>query len=133
VDYTAPGWEDRVRAVTGGRGPDAVFDSVGGDIGRSALELVRDGGRFCVMGAASGSMTVPPDGEAGRRGLRMIGLGDVLPTPEAVRDAAATALAEAAAGRLHPTIGQTFPLSRAAEAHAAIEARATVGKTLLLP
>jgi NADPH:quinone reductase len=133
VDYTAPGWEDRVRAVTGGRGPDAVFDSVGGDIGRSALELVRDGGRFCVMGAASGSMTVPPDGEAARRGLRMTGLGDVLPTPEAVRDAAATALAEAAAGRLHPTIGQTFPLSRAAEAHAAIEARATVGKTLLLP
>ncbi|HYZ01355.1 MAG TPA: zinc-binding dehydrogenase, partial [Candidatus Binatia bacterium] len=46
---------------------------------------------------------------------------------------AATALTEAAAGRLRPTIGQTFPLERAAEAHAAIEARATVGKTLLLP
>ena len=133
VDYTAPGWEDRVREATGGRGPDAVFDSVGGEIGRSALQLVRDGGRFCVMGAASGSMTVPQDGEAARRGLRMIGLGDVLPTPEAVRDAAATALTEAAAGRLRPTIGQTFPLERAAEAHAAIEARATVGKTLLLP
>jgi NADPH:quinone reductase len=41
------------------------------------------------------------------------------------------ALTEAAAGRLRPLIGQRFPLERAADAHAAIEARATVGKTLL--
>ena len=40
-------------------------------------------------------------------------------------------VAEAAAGRLRPLIGQRFPLERAADAHAAIEARATVGKTLL--
>ena len=42
-----------------------------------------------------------------------------------------TALAEAAAGRLRPVVGQTFPLERAADAHAAIESRRTVGKTLL--
>ncbi len=41
-------------------------------------------------------------------------------------------LARAAAGALRPLIGQTFPLDRAADAHAAIAARATVGKTLLL-
>lgn len=133
VDYAAPGWEGRVRAATGGHGPDAVFDSVGGEIGRTALTLVRDGGRFCVMGAASGSMTVAPDGEVAQRRLRMIGLGDVLGTPEAVRDATSIALAEGAAGRLRPTIGQTFPLDRAPDAHAAIEARATIGKTVLLP
>ncbi|MEU5963597.1 zinc-binding dehydrogenase [Micromonospora parva] len=40
-------------------------------------------------------------------------------------------LAGAAAGQLRPLIGQRFPLERAADAHAAIEARATVGKTLL--
>jgi NADPH2:quinone reductase len=38
----------------------------------------------------------------------------------------------AAAGRIRPVIGQTFPLEQAADAHAAIEARSTVGKTLLL-
>jgi NADPH2:quinone reductase len=42
------------------------------------------------------------------------------------------ALAEAAAGRLRPVIGQTFPLDRAADAHEAMERRATIGKTLLL-
>jgi NADPH2:quinone reductase len=43
-----------------------------------------------------------------------------------------SALAEAVAGRLRPVIGQRFPLDRAAEAHAAIEARTTLGKTLLV-
>jgi NADPH2:quinone reductase len=43
----------------------------------------------------------------------------------------AKALAEAAAGRLRPVVGQTFLLERASEAHAAIEARATIGKPLL--
>ena len=36
-------------------------------------------------------------------------------------------------GRLRPVIGQRFPLNRAADAHAVIESRATVGKTLLVP
>jgi NADPH:quinone reductase len=53
------------------------------------------------------------------------------PTPEESRALTAAALTEAAAGRLTPVIGQRFPLDRAADAHAAIEARATVGKTLL--
>jgi len=41
-------------------------------------------------------------------------------------------LAEAATGRLVATVGETFALERAADAHAAIESRATIGKTLLL-
>ncbi|MDI6412460.1 zinc-binding dehydrogenase [Streptomyces albus] len=40
------------------------------------------------------------------------------------------ALSEAAAGRLRPVVGQTFPLSEAARAHTAIEAREVLGKTL---
>jgi NADPH:quinone reductase len=42
------------------------------------------------------------------------------------------ALREAAAGRIKPIIGQTFPLEKAAQAHTAIEARTVVGKTLLV-
>jgi NADPH2:quinone reductase len=43
------------------------------------------------------------------------------------------ALATAAAGRLRPVIGQRFALARAADAHRAIEARQTLGKTILIP
>jgi NADPH2:quinone reductase len=128
VDYTDAGWPERVREATGG-GVDVVFDGVGGDIGRAALGLVRDGGRFVVHGMAGGAMTVPSAEDAAR--LRVIGLGSTGDLPP--RELSRLALAEAAAGRLRPTIGQTYPLEDAATAHAAIERRATVGKTLLIP
>jgi len=43
------------------------------------------------------------------------------------------ALAEVSAGRLRPVIGQTFPLTEAAQAHRCTESRGTLGKTLLRP
>jgi NADPH:quinone reductase len=53
--------------------------------------------------------------------------------PASLRELETRALGEAAAGRLVPLIGQRFPLTQAAAAHAAIEARGTLGKTLLVP
>jgi NADPH2:quinone reductase len=66
------------------------------------------------------------------RGITVTGIDRVQFGPEQARAYAARALAEAAAGRITPVIGQTWPLDRAADAHAAIEARAVVGKTLLI-
>jgi NADPH2:quinone reductase len=52
-------------------------------------------------------------------------------SPEELAALTRTALSEAAAGRLRPVVGQEFDLAEAAAAHAAIEARETIGKTLL--
>jgi NADPH2:quinone reductase len=52
-------------------------------------------------------------------------------SPDQIRSAAVDALRLAERGRLRPVIGQTYALQHAAAAHAAIEARATIGKTLL--
>jgi NADPH2:quinone reductase len=131
VDYSDTDWPDRVQEATGGTGVDVVFDGVGGDIGRTAFDLVREGGRFVVHGMASGSMTAPPEDEVKRRGLEILGLRSFPDIP--LRELSRMALMDAAEGRLRPIIGQTFPLERAAEAHAAIEGRLTVGKTLLIP
>jgi NADPH:quinone reductase len=79
---------------------------------------------------ASGWFVEVSDEEAEARQVSLI--RGIRPTPAELRELARAALAEAAAGRLHPLIGQTFPLERAADAHAAIERRATVGKTLLV-
>ncbi|MCO1580828.1 zinc-binding dehydrogenase [Crossiella sp. SN42] len=122
VDYTEPGWTERAGRV------DVVFDGVGGEIGRAAFELLGPGGRMISYGLASGEWTGIPEETAAERGVTLVSLR---PNPELVREATRHVLAEAAAGRLRPVIGQRFPLAGAAAAHAAIASRGTIGKTLL--
>jgi len=128
VDYGAPGWAEAVRSAVGGL--DVVFDGVGGEVARAAFGLLERGGRMVSFGLASGTWSDVKDDEAAERGVTMV--RGARGTPAELRAYTARALAEAAAGRLKPVIGQRFPLERAADAHAAIESRATVGKTLLV-
>jgi NADPH2:quinone reductase len=123
VDYGADGWTDRVGPL------DVVFDGVGGDVARAAFGCLRRGGRMVSFGLASGAWADVPDAEAEAAGVTLV--RPARPAPETMRADTERALAEAAAGRLRPLIGQRFPLARAADAHAAIQSRATVGKTLL--
>lgn len=125
VDYATPGWADHVVAATGGAGVDLVFDGVGGEIGAQGMTAVRAGGRASVYGMASGAMTELP--------AHVKPVPGGMPTPAELRALSAEALDLAATGRLHPIIGQTYPLAEAAAAHRGIEARATTGKTLLIP
>jgi NADPH2:quinone reductase len=64
--------------------------------------------------------------------VTMFGIQEVQFDPTEGRRLAALALSEGAAGRLTPNIGQTRPLRAASEAHAAIEGREVIGKTLLI-
>ncbi|PRX49097.1 NADPH2:quinone reductase [Prauserella shujinwangii] len=127
VDYRKPDWPGAVRDAIGG--VDVVFDGVGGDLARAAFDLLGAGGRMLSFGLASGEWAAIPEDLAAERGVTLGGGRGG--TPAELRELAASALAEAAAGRLRPVIGQRFPLARVADAHAAIESRATVGKTLL--
>jgi NADPH2:quinone reductase len=127
VDYSRDGWDTRVRDAVGE--VDVVFDGVGGDIGLAAFGLLATGGRFCPFGMASGRFAqVTPELAQARQVTIRAGAAA---SPEELAALVRTALAEAAAGRLRPVIGQEFELAAAADAHAAIEARTTVGKTLL--
>jgi NADPH2:quinone reductase len=126
IDYTDPTWTSRLSAT----GIDVVFDGVGGGVGRAAFELLRANGRFCAFGMASGAFAALTEAQAASRGVKLI--RGVRATPDQLRDSARAAVDDAVAGRWRPLIGQTFSLERTADAHAAIEQRATVGKTLLL-
>jgi NADPH2:quinone reductase len=128
VDYSGPAWTDRVRDALGG--VDVVFDGVGGLIGAAALTLVADDGRFVPFGMASGAFTQLPEAEIEQRRIAVVRF--VPRGPEEMHALSSRALQLAADGLLRPIIGQTFPLERAADAHAAIEARSTIGKTLLV-
>ncbi|HEX3588874.1 MAG TPA: zinc-binding dehydrogenase [Pseudonocardiaceae bacterium] len=120
VDYGADGWAQEVGSV------DVVFDGVGGAVGAAAFEVTVDGGRFSAHGAPGGGFAA-----VGGRGITVKGIEQVQFSPEQAAPLLTRALAELAAGRLIPLVGQTFPFERAADAHVAIESRNTVGKTLL--
>ncbi|WP_093264353.1 zinc-binding dehydrogenase [Thermostaphylospora chromogena] len=133
VDYSEPGWSEHVAKTVGGEGVDVVFDGAGGTLGAEAFEVTASGGRFAAYGAPSGDFAAIDTGRAARRGIKVIGIDRVQYGPDERRAQTRRALQEAAAGRIRPVIGRTYPLERAADAHAAIEAREVVGKTLLLP
>jgi NADPH2:quinone reductase len=125
VDYTKPGWADALEGL------DVAFDGVGGRVGTDLLAAMAPGGRLLIYGGAGGPMTQPDEVTA--RGLTLVPGHTVIRSPEDNRALVEQALAMAAAGSLRPVIGQRFPLARAADAHRAIEARQTVGKTILIP
>ncbi|MBB5079007.1 zinc-binding dehydrogenase [Nonomuraea endophytica] len=124
VDYTRPGWAGGLGEV------DTVFDGVGGAIGAAAAGILRDGGRISVYGMAAGTPTDLPDDQVTARAIHVHGLTGA-PSPDENRALIRRALDLAADGRWRPVVGQAYPLTEAAAAHAAIESRATLGKTLL--
>jgi NADPH2:quinone reductase len=123
IDYTLAGWAARAGKV------DVVFDGVGGPLAAAAFDRVALGGRFCSFGMASGAVSPITSAVADDFGVTLLRAPGL--TPARRRTLSERALALAAAGRLRPVVGQTFALERAGAAHAAIESRATIGKTLL--
>ena len=134
VDYAAPDWSDAVRAALDERAITVALDGVGGALGRGALELLGAGGRLILFGFSSGAPTELSAGDLFARGITVsaaIG-ARIAQRPGGLRDLEEQALAAAADGRLVPLV-QRFALAQAAAAHEAIEGRATIGKTVLVP
>ena len=125
-----------VRRITGGAGVTAAYDSVGASTFEGTLGSLARRGTFVSFGNASGP---PPAVEPGR--LMRMGslfftrptLGDYIATTPELDASAAAVFGRIAAGEISIEIGQTFPLSQAKAAHEALEARQTVGSTLLIP
>jgi NADPH2:quinone reductase len=124
ANHAEVGWSQRLEQV------DVVFDGIGGAIAAAAFELVRPGGRFISFGLASGAFASIDAALAEARGVALV--RGARPTPAESAALSRRALALAAEGRLRPVVGQRFPLARAADAHAAMESRTTLGKTLLI-
>jgi NADPH2:quinone reductase len=134
VDYREPEWAKVVREALEGRHVTLALDGVGGDIGRGALELLGPGGRIVMFGWSSGEplqITTSDLYAGGITASAAVG-PRIMQRPGGMRDLETRALAEAAAGRIVPPLTR-FPLADAAQAHAALEARQTIGKTVLVP
>jgi NADPH2:quinone reductase len=123
VDYARAGWTAAAGEV------DVVLDGVGGPLAAAAFDLVRLGGRLCSFGMASGAFSPITQAVADDFGVALVRSERL--NPQRQRELSVRALGLAAAGRLRPVVGQTFALDRAGDAHAAMQSRATIGKTLL--
>lgn len=125
-----------VRALTGGRGADVVFDGVGAASWAASLGSVARRGLIASYGNASGP--VPPFTaldllRAGSIFVTRPSLADYAGTPEEMRASAARLFEMIGSGAIHVSVGARFPLRDAAEAHRALESRATTGSTILIP
>ncbi|WP_448003008.1 zinc-binding dehydrogenase [Agromyces bauzanensis] len=132
LNYREHDWPDRLDAVAPD-GVDVVFDGVGAELTTELAARVRRGGRYLPHGAAGGRWGDLDAPRLADRGVAVIPLDTIGGTPSELFRLVERALELGAGGALRPVVGQTFPLERAAEAHAAIQARTTIGKTLLLP
>jgi NADPH2:quinone reductase len=125
---------ERVRAATGGRGADVVFDSVGLATHRASLDAVATFGQVVFFGDSSGP--VPPiDVEtlyarSARVGAFNLAFDDA---PARWAEAKPALVDLVASGALSVDVSRTLPLAAAAQAHRALESRASTGKLVLVP
>jgi NADPH2:quinone reductase len=135
IVYTREDFVERVRELTHGRGVDVVYDSVGKLTVPKSLDCLTRRGMLVSFGNASGKPDPIDVLTLSRKGslfLTRPTLGHYIATREEL-EAGARALFQAyEAGHVAVHVGQRFPLEHAAEAHRALESRATVGSTLLV-
>ena len=125
-----------IRRLTGGAGVHTVFDGVGRTTFDASLASLRPRGGLALFGASSGA--VPPVdpqrlNRAGSVYLTRPTLVDFIATRAELTWRAEELFAAVGAGTLDVRIWATFPLAEAADAHRALEGRATTGKVLLIP
>ncbi|MFT4471338.1 zinc-binding dehydrogenase [Arthrobacter sulfonylureivorans] len=126
IDYRVRGWQQQLRKL--GR-PTVVYDGVGGDVGRLAFELLADGGTQLVFGWSSGEENTYR--HEGKTAVTVLGPA-LTARAGGLRSLEAEALERAADGTRIPLTDTRFPLSRAAEAHRALQARESFGKVVLV-
>ncbi len=136
IIYTQQDFEAEVKRLTGGKGVDVVYDSVGKDTFDKGLNLLRPRGFMVLFGQASGAVG-PLDPQVlnakGSIFLTRPSLGHYLLDRAELVYRANDVFSRAASGALKVRIDRRFPLADAAEAHRALTSRNTAGKVLLLP
>jgi NADPH2:quinone reductase len=125
-----------VRRITGGAGVPVVYDSVGAATFEGSLASLARRGMMVSFGNASGPAPAIEPGRLSRMGslfLTRPTLFDYVATPAELDESAQALFAVIGSGAVKIEIGQTFPLAQARRAHEALEARDTVGASLLIP
>jgi NADPH2:quinone reductase len=134
--YTRQDWVGRVREITGGRGVDVVYDSVGQATFLQSLDCLRPMGTLVSFGQSSGPVAPLDVALLGAKGSLFLTRPSLMAYTARRDDLlahAADLFAVVAKGTVRIDVRQEYPLSEAAQAHRDLEARKTTGSTVLIP
>jgi NADPH:quinone reductase len=134
--YTEQDFQVETMKLTGQRGVDVVYDSVGRTTFAKGLDCLAPRGMMVLYGQSSGPVgPIDPQilNQKGSLFLTRPTLGHYVATKAELWDRASAVLGWVEDGSLKVRIGREFPLAAAAEAHSELEGRKTTGKVLLIP
>lgn len=136
INYERENLRERVKAITGGKGVDVVYDPVGGPYSEPALRDMAWGGRFLVVGFAHGEIPKIPLNLPLLKNCSITGVfwgGEIARNPQAVPRVSNALAALHREGKLKPRIHARYPFTRVAEAMHLLLRRKVAGKLILVP
>src|SRR5258708_7070250 len=134
IDYSREDIRERVKAITGGRGADVVYDPVGGDAFDASLRSIAWGGRILIIGFAGGRIPQIPANILLVKNIDVIGFywGSYQSRkPDLLRQGYAQLFRWFEEGKLKPHVSQTFDLAHVAGALDSLRQRKSTGKVVL--
>lgn len=136
IDYANEDLRERIKALTGGRGVDVVYDPVGGNFTEVALRSVGWGGRYLVVGFAAGEIPKVAANLLLLKGSALVGVfwGEFVRREPALNAENMKLLFSwLRERRIRPLISKRYPLSQAPQALEALLSRQAIGKLVILP
>jgi NADPH2:quinone reductase len=135
INYTTQNMREVLKALTDGKGPDVIYDPVGGDFAEPAFRSIAWRGRYLVVGFASGPIPALPFNLALLKGASIVGVfwGDFARREPQANAAMMAELAKwYAQGKVKPVIDRTMPMSDLKAAYAHMGSRGVMGKLVMV-
>ena len=135
INYTTQNMREVLKVLTEGKGPDVIYDPVGGDFAEPAFRSIAWRGRYLVVGFASGPIPALPFNLALLKGASIVGVfwGDFARREPQANAAMMAELAKwYAQGKVKPVIDRTMPMSELKAAYAHMGSRGVMGKLVMV-
>jgi NADPH2:quinone reductase len=135
INYTTQNIREVLKTLTGGKGPDVIYDPVGGDFAEPAFRSIAWRGRYLVVGFAAGPIPALPFNLALLKGASIVGVfwGDFSRREPQANAAMMAELAQwYAQGKVKPVIDRTMPMSELKAAYAHMGSRGVMGKLVMV-
>ena len=135
INYSRQNLRDEIKALTDGKGPDVIYDPVGGEFAEPAFRSIAWRGRYLVVGFAAGPIPALPFNLALLKGASIVGVfwGDFARRePKANAAMMAELAAWYAQGKIKPVIDRTMPMADLKAAYAHMGSRGVKGKLVMV-